>query len=193
MLAACLARLISGTAGKRIRPTSFVEEEHGSSLHRSVSNNMFHRQALRTQSDPKFTTLGTGFCLIECVLIMYLFIFLFFNLIFVCRRFRLKMTPSLDIYCFGMVALFIFTEKNWWANLARPLPKVPTADDISSRQKQAKAMIVSMERSDCFFQTIGQQIRGMLNHNPKNRPHARDCVFEFCDPATINDEYGDNQ
>ena len=113
----------------------------------------------------------------------------FFNLICVCRRFRLKMTPSLDIYCFGMVALFIFTEKNWWANLARPLPKVPTADDISSRQKQVKAMIVSMERSDSFFQTIGQQIREMLNHNPKNRPHARDCVFEFCDPGTTNDEY----
>ena len=81
--------------------------------------------------------------------------------------------PSLDIYCFGMVVLFLFSEKNWW----RDTP--PRSPDMVEREQQVNTLIAEMEGT-VILQRIAQQLRAMLDRDPKRRPqNADDCLFEL--------------
>ena len=79
--------------------------------------------------------------------------------------------PSLDIYSFGMVVLFLFSEQTWWRNSNRSL-------NIKLRQSQVKVIITEIEGLQ-VLQKIAKQLRQMLHPNPKRRPDAKGCVFEL--------------
>ena len=85
----------------------------------------------------------------------------------------LKMMPSLDIYSFGMVLLFLFSGQNWWTGSA------PRSPNIADRETQVQTMLTNME-GRLVLEKIAQQIRKMLDPNPKCRPRqASDCSFEL--------------
>ena len=85
--------------------------------------------------------------------------------------------PSLDIYSFGMVLLFLFSGKDWYSG------STPAAANIEEeREKQVQTMLANMEGL-VVLEKIAQQIRKMLNPDPKSRPQkATDCSFELCQP-----------
>merc|ERR1719362_1063909 len=83
------------------------------------------------------------------------------------------MMPSLDIYSFGMVVLFLFLERNLWHSL----PSL----DIAERKRQLNALVTQME-GIAILQGIGEQVRAMLDPDPTRRPtEATDCLFELHD------------
>ena len=89
------------------------------------------------------------------------------------RACRLRMLPSLDIYSFGMVVLYLFTERNWWDNA---LPRSP---DITERNQQVSSLVADVE-GVAVLEGIGQQLRAMLDPNPRCRPQeVTECFFDL--------------
>ena len=83
------------------------------------------------------------------------------------------MLPSLDIYSFGMVVLFLFVEKNWWDNA---LPRSP---DIAVRDQQVNSLVEDME-GVAVLAGIARQVRAMLDPNPSCRPQeVTECSFNL--------------
>ena len=91
---------------------------------------------------------------------------------------RLKMMPSLDIYSFGMVVLFLFAEKNWWDIPNRSSPNTTHSLRIKHRETQMNNMITELRGRD-ILQKIAQQLYMMLDRDPERRPSAKECVFEL--------------
>ena len=91
--------------------------------------------------------------------------------------FRLKMSPSLDIYSFGMVVLFLFSEKYWWNSGPKP-PRSPDKNQIALRSTQIDLLIAEMAGIE-VLQNIAQQIQKMLHDDPKQRPDASSCRGSF--------------
>ena len=90
-----------------------------------------------------------------------------------CNACRLMMVTSLDIYSFGMVALFLFSERNYWSSVS-----APKSPDIPAREQRVEALIQNIERK-AGLQEIAQQMREMLDSDPTLRPtEATDCFFE---------------
>ena len=84
------------------------------------------------------------------------------------------MSTSLDIYSFGMVVLFLFSERNHWKSSPTSSPT-----DIAAREQQVNTLVANME-SRVGLQEIAQQVRAMLNSDPTCRPtEATDCSFEL--------------
>ena len=88
--------------------------------------------------------------------------------------------PSLDVYSFGLVVLFLFSERNWWGNANQSSRKPPQLPSIGEREHRVKVMLRELEGLQPL-QKIAQQIRRMLGCEPKKRPAALDCVFELCE------------
>ena len=82
------------------------------------------------------------------------------------------MMPSLDIYSFGMVVLFLFAEKTWWD------PNATHSLCIKHRETQMNNMITELCTRD-VLQKIAQQLYVMLDRDPERRPSAKECVFEL--------------
>ena len=93
--------------------------------------------------------------------------------VYVCITCSLKMLPSLDIYSFGMVVIFLFSEKNWWPG------SPPRSPDITAREQQVNTMIGEMEGM-VALQGIAQQVSAMLHPDAKRRPkEVTDCSFKL--------------
>ena len=95
---------------------------------------------------------------------------IFFNM------FRLRMTPKLDIYSFGMVVMFLFLEKTWWNGL-----RSPRSLDIAAREQQVNTQLAQLERI-LVLGAIAKQVCAMLDPDPKDRPDAAQCSFELRPP-----------
>ena len=88
------------------------------------------------------------------------------------------MMPSLDVYSFGMVVLFLFSEKNWWEHSNRSSTKTRQTISIGQREERVKVIVTELEARDALHQ-IAQQLRIMLHRDPTQRPSAKECVFEL--------------
>ena len=89
------------------------------------------------------------------------------------------MAPSLDIFSFGMVALFLFSERSWWGNADQSSSKPSQSLTIESRERCVRVLIAEIEGLS-VLQKIARQICEMVDADAKRRPEAKDCSFELC-------------
>ena len=87
------------------------------------------------------------------------------------RACRSKMSPSLDIYSFGLVVLFLFAEKVWWDRSER------RSANLKARGRLISAMLTELEGMAGLY-GIAREVRRMLDRDPRRRPSAAECVFD---------------